>query len=246
MTAVDPRPLTGEPVSWTCSTPAGTRRASAGTCSPTPRGSPSGSRPTAWTGGSPPTPPPCATPSPPGTRSPRSSTAPATPPPPPASTPSSATAASGPRSPPRAPARGRVRRPGVGAGLDRRPRLPRPAAHRARPDPGLRPRGVHPALLRHLAERHPPLVLDGGLRQPRQGLPALRPHQGGVTPRLGPFHPCGTSGALAGFRHRAHLLPVNSPKTLSFAKAERSSGTDIRTSPSQTGMHMATPRPRAP
>ena len=57
-------------------------------------------------------------------------------PPPPASTPCWTTAASGPPSPPKAPAsEAEFADPAWGPGLDRRPRLPRSAAHRARPDP---------------------------------------------------------------------------------------------------------------
>ena len=80
---------------------------------------------------------------------------------------------------------GGVRRPGLGSRLDRRPRPSRSAALRARPDPRLRARGVRPALLRHLAERHAALVLHGGLRKPREGFAALRAHARGLSaPRV--------------------------------------------------------------
>lgn len=120
---------------------------------------------------------------------------------------------------------GRVRRPLLGARLDRRPRLPRPAAHRARPHPGLRPRGVHPALLRHLAERHPPLVLDGDLRQPGQGLAPLRPHEGELTRQdseLAPVRTCSSPVAHRA-RWRVYAATQTRPrvtlhKPLSFTK----------------------------
>lgn len=70
----------------------------------------------------------------------------------------------------------RVRRPRLGPGLAGRPRLPRPAGIGARPDPHLRLAHLRPALPRHLAQRHPALVLHGRLRQPREGLPSLRAH----------------------------------------------------------------------
>ncbi len=98
-------------------------------------------------------------------------------------TPCSRTGGSGPRSPRRDRASGRSSTTPPGARMAGRPRLPPAAGHRAGPDPRLRPRGLHPALLRHLTQRHPPLVLHGVLRQPRQGLPPLRPQQGHLTHR---------------------------------------------------------------
>ncbi len=115
----------------------------------------------------------------------------------------------------------RVRRPVLGPGLARRPELPGPAHPGPGADPHLRRRRLHPALLRHVPERHPPLVLDGRVRQPGQGVPALRAFEG----ELSESRPIPAESA----RIPSRVFPIpsfrlgqRSPKTCPFGQAERS------------------------
>ena len=96
----------------------------------------------------------------------------------------------------------RVERPRLGPGLARRARLPGAAQDRPGPDPVMRPRVVRAALPRHVEERHPALVLDGDLRQPREGVPPLRALQGRVK-----AFPKGSWGELTASSHTFTDVP---------------------------------------